>query len=361
MRYLTAGESHGPQLTAIIEGIPSGLELTASTINAELEKRQRVYGRGGRMKIESDEIQILSGVRHGRTLGSPITLVIQNKDFENHKELMAIEPLSAPFESVKTVPRPGHADLSGAIKYDHRDLQNVLERASARETAIRVAVGAVYKTILKKLDICVEGKIKKIGLKDLDSLKSLDDIIQIIDEAKKNGDSLGGIVEVTVIGLPVGIGSYVHYDRKLDAKLAHDILSVQLVKGVRFGSSHQLLGSMTHDEISFEIDGGFFRKTNRTGGIEGGMSNGMPIVLTVDVKPIPTLYKPLASIDLLTKEKKLSMIERSDTTGVTAIPTILESVVSTTLGIELLKQFTSDTMAQLTQQIENHRHATKIF
>jgi len=361
MRYLTAGESHGPQLTAIIEGIPSGLTLTAAMINVDLKRRQEVDGRGGRMKIEQDEVQIVSGVRHGITLGSPITVVIPNKDFENNRQLMSVEMADGYETSTKTVPRAGHADLSGAIKYNHKDLQNVLERASARETAIRVAIGAICKQILKQLDIEIVSEVTQIGTVTSENENITGEMKRAMDEAKTAGNSLGGKVRMVATGLPIGVGSYVHCDRKIDAKLAHDVMSVQLVKGVKFGENQTFLGSTTHDQIAYDKDQGFHRLTNHSGGIEGGMTTGMPIVIHVEVKPIPTLYTPIDSVDIVTKEVKPSMIERSDTCGVPAVAVILESVVATTLTQEILNQFTSDTMIQLKGQVAYHRKYTQSF
>jgi len=361
MRYLTAGESHGPQLTAIIEGIPSGLALTATMINVDLRRRQNVDGRGGRMKIEQDEVQIVSGVRHGITLGSPITLVIPNKDFKNNQELMSVERVDGYEIPTKTVPRAGHADLSGAMKYNHKDLQNVLERASARETAIRVAIGGVCKQILSQLNVEIVSEVTQIGTVTSENGKVTEEMKQAIDQAKAAGDSLGGKVKITATELPIGLGSYVHYDRKLDAKLAHDVMSIQLVKGAKFGENQTFLGRATHDQIAYDKDQGFHRLTNHSGGIEGGMTTGMPMVIHVEVKPIPTLYKPIDSVDLLTKEVQPSLVERSDTCGVPAVAVILESVVATTLTQEILNQFTSDTMEQLKGQVTRYRKDTHAF
>lgn len=383
MRYLTSGESHGPQLTAIIEGVPAGLSLTAEMINEELKVRQLGYGRGDRMKIESDRVQIVSGVRHGVTIGSPITLIIQNKDNKNWGHVMAVNPIEEHDYEVKKVPRPGHADLVGAIKYGHRDLRNVLERSSARETAIRVAVGAVAKQILKALEIEVGSHVLQIGSEVANSqavsiellkrqlskspVRCLDEacskrMCELIDIAKSTGDSLGGVVEVLVENVPAGIGSYVQFDRKLDAKLASAVMSVQSVKGVYFGdaqmaSSH--FGSQVHDQINY--DNGYGRQTNHYGGFEGGMTNGMPLVIHAMIKPIPTLYQPLQSIHIETKAVEESMIERSDTCVVPAAGVVLEAVVATEVVTAILEEFQSNQMTQLIEQMKQYREYVRGF
>lgn len=383
MRYLTSGESHGPQLTAIIEGIPSGLPLTAEMINKELMIRQQGYGRGDRMKIESDRVEIVSGVRHGITIGSPITLIIYNKDNKNWGHVMAVEPIEEHDYEVKKVPRPGHADLVGAMKYGHRDLRNVLERSSARETAIRVAVGAVAKQVLKALDIEIGAHVLQIGsvtssiqdvtlaqLKDnlLQSpvrcvdLKASKQMCELIDQAKSSGDTLGGVVEILVENVPAGMGSYVQFDRKLDAKLASAVMGVQSVKGVYFGdammaSSH--FGSQVHDQIIYED--GYQRQSNHYGGFEGGMTNGMPLVIHAMIKPIPTLYKPLNSIHIETKAVEESMIERSDTCVVPAAGVVLEAVVATEVASTLLEEFQSNQMNQLIEQVNQYREYVRGF
>ena len=363
MRFLMSGESHGKQLTAIIEGVPAGLAVSVDLINDELRKRQSGYGRGSRMKIESDTAQIVSGVRHGLTLGSPITLVIENKDFENHRELMSTEPVAGYEVPAKTVPRPGHTDLVGAMKYNHRDLQNVLERASARDTAIRVAVGALAKQILAELGIEVLAHVAKIG-----GVVALDDqcsheIRAAIDSAKATGDTLGGEVQIIAQGVPAGLGSYVHYDRKLDAKMAAAIMSVQSVKGVSFGNALQAsasLGSTVHDGITHDEEG-FNRTSNHYGGFEGGMTNGMPLVIHALAKPIPTLQVPMKSVCLSTHKAKDGMVERSDTCVVHALSVILEAVVATELAKEILTQFNADTLPLLKKDFEAFREYVRKF
>ncbi len=383
MRYLTAGESHGPMLTAIIEGIPAGLCLTEAMINEQLKRRQGGHGRGGRMKIESDRVQLVSGVRHGVTLGSPLTLLIQNKDNANWGEIMSVHPIDNHDYEVKKVPRPGHADLVGAIKYGHKDLRNVLERSSARETAIRVAVGAVCQVLLKALDISVFSHVIRIGEVHLDEyetdiqtiraavesspVRCQDEVCSTkmcehIDEAKAAGDSVGGIVEVLAENVPAGLGSYVHFDRKLDAKLSFAMMSVQSVKGVMVGdamSAATFKGSVVHDQITY--DNGYARLSNTYGGFEGGMTNGMPIVLQALIKPIPTLYQPLNSIHIETKAVEKSMIERSDSCVVPAAGVVLEAVVAIELATTILEQFTSDQLSVLQQDLTNYREYVRTY
>ncbi|EPZ38423.1 MULTISPECIES: chorismate synthase [Anoxybacillus] len=389
MRYLTAGESHGPQLTTIIEGVPAGLTLFAEHINEDLARRQKGYGRGRRMQIEKDEVKILSGVRHGKTLGSPITLVVENRDWKHWTNIMGIEPLVDDTEEVKrkvTRPRPGHADLNGAIKYGHRDMRNVLERSSARETTVRVAAGAVAKRILSELGIRIASHVVEIGgvkaehiaYTSLEELQRVTEqspvrcfdaeaekkMMAAIDEAKEKGDSIGGIVEVIVEGVPTGVGSYVHYDRKLDAKIAAAIVSINAFKGVEFGIGFEAarrFGSEVHDEIIWSKETGYTRKTNRLGGFEGGMTTGMPIVVRGVMKPIPTLYKPLMSVDIETKEPFAASIERSDSCAVPAASVVAEAVVAWEIAAAIVEQFGQDRMDLIIQNVENMRRYAKEF
>ncbi|MEI4613858.1 chorismate synthase [Bacillus cereus] len=390
MRYITAGESHGPQLTTIIEGVPAGLSLVADDINEELARRQKGYGRGRRMQIETDQVQILSGVRHGETLGSPIALVVENRDFAHWTKIMGAEPLTEQEEKEMkrkvTKPRPGHADLNGAIKYGHRDMRNVLERSSARETTVRVAAGAVAKKVLAELGIKVAGHVIEIGgvqakeitYSSIEELKSvteaspvrcLDDeagnqMMKAIDDAKANGDSIGGIVEVIVEGMPIGVGSYVHYDRKLDAKLAAAIMSINAFKGVEIGIGFEAAhrpGSEVHDEILWNEEHGYTRRTNNAGGLEGGMTTGMPIVVRGVMKPIPTLYKPLQSVDIDTKEPFTASIERSDSCAVPAASVVAEAVVAWELATALIEQFGLDRMELIRENIEKHNEYARGF
>jgi chorismate synthase len=390
MRYLTAGESHGPQLTTILEGFPAGMPLLAEDINEELARRQKGYGRGRRMQIERDTVEIVAGVRHGYTLGSPIALVVKNNDWKHWTKIMGIEPLGQDEENeVKrkvSRPRPGHADLNGAIKYGHRDMRNVLERSSARETTVRVAAGAVAKKLLSLVGIKVVSQVVEIGgvKASVDYSLTLDEIkertenspvrtsdpdaekkmMKAIDDAKENGDSIGGIVEVIVTGMPAGVGSYVHYDRKLDAKLAAAIVSINAFKGVEFGIGFEAArkpGSEVHDEIAWEKESGYFRKSNRLGGFEGGMTTGMPIVVRGVMKPIPTLYKPLMSVDIETKEPFSASIERSDSCAVPAAAVVAENVVAWELANALIDQFYSDRFETFVEEINRQREYAREF
>ncbi|KAB2387004.1 chorismate synthase [Bacillus toyonensis] len=390
MRYITAGESHGPQLTTIIEGIPAGLPLVADDINEELARRQKGYGRGRRMQIETDQVQIASGVRHGETLGSPIALVVENRDFAHWTKIMGAESLTEQEEKEMkrkvTKPRPGHADLNGAIKYGHRDMRNVLERSSARETTVRVAAGAVAKKVLAELGITVAGHVIEIGgvqakeitYRSIEELKSITEaspvrcldeeagnqMIKAIDDAKANGDSIGGIVEVIVEGMPIGVGSYVHYDRKLDAKLAAAIMSINAFKGVEIGIGFEAAhrpGSEVHDEILWNEARGYTRRTNHAGGLEGGMTTGMPIVVRGVMKPIPTLYKPLQSVDIDTKEPFTASIERSDSCAVPAASVVAEAVVAWELATALIVQFGLDRMDLIRENMEKHNEYARGF
>ncbi|OHR74591.1 chorismate synthase [Bacillus sp. HMSC76G11] len=390
MRYLTAGESHGPQLTAIVEGVPAGLSITAEDINLDLSRRQKGHGRGRRMQIEKDEVQITSGIRHGKALGSPIALVVENNDWKHWTNIMGIEPLEEGEEKdIKrqiSRPRPGHADLNGAIKYGHRDIRNVLERSSARETTVRVAVGAVAKKLLAELGIKVAGHVVEIGAikaekTDYTSIEELQRVteespvrcldenaavkmMQAIDDAKSNGDSIGGVVEVIVEGMPSGVGSYVHYDRKLDSKIAAAIVSINAFKGVEFGIGFEAarrFGSEVHDEIIWSEENGYSRKTNRLGGLEGGMSTGMPIVVRGVMKPIPTLYKPLQSVDIETKEPFSASIERSDSCAVPAASVVAEAVVAWEIANAILEQFGSDRMDAIREHVQEMREYARKF
>ena len=382
MRYLTSGESHGPQLTVIVEGIPANLEIKVEDINKEMFKRQGGYGRGRRMQIEKDTVEIVSGVRNGYTLGSPITMVVTNDDFTHWRKIMGAAPISEEErENMKrtiTKPRPGHADLVGGMKYNHRDLRNVLERSSARETAARVAVGALCKGLLQQLDIDIYSRVVEIGgIKDKDfydsetfkanldrnDVRVIDDSIaqamrDKIDEAKNEGDSIGGVVQVVVENMPVGVGSYVHYDRKLDGKIAQGVVSINAFKGVSFGEGFKAAekpGSEIQDEILYNSEIGYYRGSNHLGGLEGGMSNGMPIIVNGVMKPIPTLYKPLNSVDINTKEDFKATIERSDSCAVPAASIVCEHVVAFEIAKALLEEFQSNHIEQLQQQIADRR------
>jgi len=390
LRYLTAGESHGPKLTTIIEGMPAGVPILAEDINKDLARRQKGHGRGRRMQIEKDTAEITAGIRHGKTLGSPIALVVENNDWKHWTKIMGIEPISEEEEGniARTItrPRPGHADLNGGMKYGHRDLRNVLERSSARETTVRVAAGAVAKTLLSQLGIEIASHVVKIGgieakERSYESMKQMQEIteaspvrcldeqaalkmMQAIDDAKTNGDSIGGIVEVVVEGMPAGVGSYVHYDRKLDSKLAAAMLSINAFKGVEFGIGFEVadrFGSEVHDEITWSEERGYYRLTNRLGGLEGGMTTGMPIVIKGVMKPIPTLYKPLKSVDINTKEEFNASIERSDSCAVPAAAVVAEAVVAWELASAIVDQFPSDTLKGLSDYLEQYRQQLKEF
>ncbi len=382
MRYLTSGESHGPQLTVIVEGVPANIEIKVEDINKEMFKRQGGYGRGRRMQIEKDTVEIVSGVRNGYTLGSPITMVVTNDDFTHWRKIMGAAPISEEErENMKrtiTKPRAGHADLVGGMKYNHRDLRNVLERSSARETAARVAVGALCKVLLQQLDIDIYSRVVEIGgIKDKDfydsetfkanldrnDVRVIDDSIaqamrDKIDEAKNEGDSIGGVVQVVVENMPVGVGSYVHYDRKLDGKIAQGVVSINAFKGVSFGEGFKAAekpGSEIQDEILYNSEIGYYRGSNHLGGLEGGMSNGMPIIVNGVMKPIPTLYKPLNSVDINTKEDFKATIERSDSCAVPAASIVCEHVVAFEIAKALLEEFQSNHIEQLKQQIIERR------
>ncbi len=388
MRYLTAGESHGKQLTTIIEGIPAQLELLAADIDDSLIRRQGGHGRGRRMKIEKDLIEITSGVRHGYTLGSPISLVLKNDDFKHWTDVMGIEPMLDETEVRRRIskPRPGHADLNGALKYNHRDIRNVLERSSARETAARVAAGAVAKKLLKEVGISVVGFVKQIHqvkAKDVPDLsvqekvrisnespvyvidRSVEEEMkQAIDQAKKDGDSIGGICEVHVEGVPAGLGSHVQYDRKLDGKIARAVMSINAFKGVEFGDGFEVAskrGSEVHDEISYDESKGYYRETNRLGGFEGGMTTGMPIVVKGVMKPIPTLYKPLNSVDIDSKEPFKASVERSDACAVPAASVVMEHIVAWEVASAMLEQFPSDFMEQFSESVATYRERIRLF
>lgn len=388
MRYLTAGESHGPRLTAIIEGVPAGLSLTADHINADLKRRQGGYGRGGRMKIETDQVEITSGVRHGKTTGAPITLNVTNKDHQKWLEIMSVEDIEDKLKSKRRIthPRPGHADLVGGIKYRFDDLRNSLERSSARETTMRVAVGAVAKRILAELDMEIANHVVVFGGKEIDVPENLtvfqikelasqseisvvnqereQEIKDYIDQIKCEGDTIGGVVETIVGGVPAGLGSFVQWDKKLDSKLAQAVVSINAFKGVEFGVGFQAgyrKGSEVMDEILWNEDDGYTRRTNHLGGFEGGMSNGQPLIIRGVMKPIPTLYKPLMSVDIETHEPYKATVERSDPTALPAAGVVMESVVATVIATEVLEKFSSDNMEELKEAVAAYRDYVKHF
>lgn len=381
MNFITAGESHGPQLTGILEGIPAGMQLNVEKINQALATRQGGYGRGNRRKIEHDQVQIVGGVRHGVTLGSPIALVIKNRDHAHWSTIM--DPL-APATAENTVrrvehPRPGHADLVGGMKYGHRDLRNVLERSSARETAMRVAVGSICEQLLANLGINLVGFVQEVGnikvttaTTDVNQLQlaiSQNDlritdqtkvaaIHNLIDRTKKAGDTLGGVIRVIAENVPAGLGSYVNWDTKFDAQLAGAVMGVNAIKGVSFGIGFEAarsLGSQVMDEITYSKANGFSRLTDRLGGFEGGMTNGMPIVINAAMKPIPTLYKPLQTVDINTKKTLKANVERSDTTAIVPASIVVENVVAIELAKKITDTFEAANIDRLADNVDRYR------
>lgn len=380
LRYLTAGETHGPQLTAIIEGLPSNLQIDFEELNFQLHRRQKGYGRGRRMQIEKDTASIVGGVRHGRTTGAPIALVIENNDWKHWLKIMNVEPIEGTDEEKRRVhrPRPGHADLNGGLKYNLKDLRNVLERSSARETAARVAVGALSRQLLAEFGIKVAGQVIRIGeieapphqlpideliekteassvrVVDKDTEKQME---AYIDQIKADGDSVGGIVECIIEGVPVGLGSHVQYDRKLDGRIAQAVMSINAFKGVEIGIGFEagtIPGSKVHDEIIYDPERGYTRASNRLGGFEGGMTNGMPIVVRGVMKPIPTLYKPLKSVDIDTKEEFTAQVERSDSCAVPAASVVMEHVVAFEVAKAFLEKFGGDSIEEIRANVEHY-------
>jgi chorismate synthase len=363
--FVTAGESHGPGLTAIVEGIPAGLELDRAALDRDMARRQLGHGRGGRMKIESDAVEIRSGVRHGRTLGSPIAILVANRDYANWEERMSPWPVDADIEEVH-LPRPGHADLAGLLKFGYSDVRNVLERASARETAARTAAGSIARALLTALGVSVHSHVIQIGSVkaperedltpsdfdrvDEDPVRSLDPdasaaMVDEIDRLRKANESLGGSFEVRTFGLVPGLGSHVSWEEKLDGRLAQAIVSIQSIKGVTIGPAWEVSGrrgSEAHDEIFFSAQRGYFRETNRAGGLEGGMTNGQPLVVRAAIKPISTLTKPLRSVDTETKQPAEALRERTDSTVVPAAAVVGEAMVCLTLAAAYREKFGGD-------------------
>jgi len=383
--YFTAGESHGQAVIAIIKDVPSGLSIRSEMINEELIRRQQGYGRGGRMEIEEDRVQIKSGVRHGLTLGSPITLIIENKDWQNWQKIMAIEPDKKKVQGQQkkmTTPRPGHADLSGALKYNFKDIRNILERSSARETAVRSAVGAVCKQFLKQFGYDIKSHVVQIGEVKTANYSNLDDDMdsyfqrvensqlrcgdhkkekkmrELIDRWRTNGDSVGGVIEIIVFGVNVGLGSHIHWDKKLDAKLSQALISIQAIKGIEFGAGFDMAslpGSKVHDKIYYQKEksgGKFYRKTNRAGGFEGGITNGQPLIMRIVMKPIPTLKNPLHSVDLDNKKECFASKERADVCAVPSASIVGEGVVASVLAKAFTDKFGGDSMKEITN---NHK------
>jgi chorismate synthase len=386
LRFLTAGESHGPCLTAILEGVPAGFPIDIGRVNHDLWRRQQGYGRGGRMAIERDEAEIRSGVRWGETLGSPVTFLIENRDWKNWQKKMSADPADRDPALAVTRPRPGHADLAGVLKYHHDDVRNVLERASARETTARVAVGSFTKQLLAPFGIRVLGWVAEIGgiaadhsrlaaeaifeKADASPVRVADPdaegrIVAAIDGCKERGDTLGGVVEVAATGLPPGLGSHAHYDRKLDGRLGGALLSLQSAKGVEIGLGFRMArlpGSQVHDEIFFdEGRREFVRRSNNAGGTEGGMSSGAPLVVRVAFKPLSTLMSPLHSVDLRSKSEAVAAIERSDVCAIPAAAVIAESVVAFEIGRVFLEKFGGDSLVEIRRNYEGYLEQVRTY
>jgi len=390
LRYFTAGESHGPCLTAIIDGVPAEFPIDVEKINHDLWRRQQGYGRGGRMLIEKDEVQIRSGIRWGETLGSPVALGIENRDWKNWTKKMSPAPEDRDETIAVTKPRPGHADLTGILKYHHSDIRNILERASARDTVSRTAAGSFCKQLLAPFGICVMGYIRSLGnveartqglsyeeifaRSEESPVRVADKIaeermIALIEDCKKKGDTLGGIFEVVALGLPPGLGSHTQWDRKLDGRLAQALMSIQAIKGVEIGLGFEMArrrGSEVHDEIFFDphkmvsegtpriVPTGFYRGSNNSGGTEGGMSNGAPLVARVAMKPISTLMSPLQSVDLRSKQPADASVERSDVCSAPAAAVVGEAVVAFELAVAFLEKFGGDSLHEITRNYEGY-------
>ena len=397
LRYFTAGESHGPCLTMIIDGVPAGFPIEIGKINHDLWRRQQGYGRGGRMLIEKDEAQVRSGIRWGETIGAPIALGIENRDWKNWTKKMSALPEDRDDKIAVTKPRPGHADLNGVLKYDRADVRDILERASARETVARTAVGSLAKQLLAPFGIRVMGYIRSLGgvAANLSGL-SFDEIyvrseespvrtadsaaeaqmIALIEECKKEGNTLGGVFEVVALGLPPGLGSHTQWDRKLDGRLAQALMSIQAMKGVEIGLGFEMArrrGSQVHDEIFFDpgkmvsegtpriVPTGFYRGSNNSGGTEGGMTNGAPLVVRVAMKPISTLMSPLQSVDLRSKQPADASVERSDVCAAPAAAVVGESVVAFEIAKAFLEKFGGDSLREIKRNYENYLEQIKNY
>jgi chorismate synthase len=397
LRYFTAGESHGPCLTVIIDGVPAGFPIDVQKINHDLWRRQQGYGRGGRMLIEKDEAQIRSGIRWGETLGSPVALGIENRDWKNWTKKMSPAPEDRDEKIAVTKPRPGHADLTGILKYHHSDIRNVLERASARDTVSRTAVGSFCKQLLAPFGVRVIAYIRSLGNVEaktqgltyeeifaraeespvrVGDKEAEERMIALIDECKKKGDTLGGIFEVVALGLPPGLGSHTQWDRKLDGRLARALMSIQAIKGVEIGLGFEMArrwGSEVHDEIFFDphkmvtegtpriVPTGFYRGGNNSGGTEGGMSNGAPLVARCAMKPISTLMSPLQSVDLRSKQPADASVERSDVCSAPAAAVVGEAVVAFELAVAFLEKFGGDSLHEITRNYEGYLEQIKNF
>ncbi|GIW37352.1 MAG: chorismate synthase [Meiothermus sp.] len=383
MRFLTAGESHGPQLTGIVEGLPSQLPLTVEDINPWLKKRQGGYGRGRRMVIETDTVEFASGVRAGRTTGAPVTLVIKNTDYRNWLEIMDPAPGNEPRKKALTAARPGHADLAGGVKYGHKDLRDVLERASARETAMRVAVGAIAHKLLSffgvesasfvdgmagvwsevPFDWNLKERVEASPVRMTDPQAEAE-VIRRVDEAKAGGDTLGGIIEARFKGLVMGLGSQMHWERKLDGRIAQMVMSIPAIKGVEIGTGFgnaMKPGSQVHDPIYWEEGRGYYRQSNRAGGTEAGMTTGEELVVRAALKPIATLMKPLPTVDVVSHQPADAARERSDVTAVPAASVILEALVGIVLAQAYLEKFGGDTLDELVERVERYKKRVLLY
>jgi chorismate synthase len=384
-RFTTAGESHGQALVAIVEGLPYGMAIDIAKINHELWRRQQGYGRGGRQKIEKDEVQILSGVRHGKTLGSPVALLIENKDWQHWTDVMSVEPIDEQPKNPRTVkrPRPGHADLAGGMKFGATDLRDILERASARETAARTASGALAKQLLENFGVEIRSHVIQLGgvpeaplQKNWDEIcGASDDVLRCtdsaveqqmmaaIDAAKDEGDTLGGVFEVVVKGLPVGLGSYTSWNEKLDGRISQAIVSIPAIKAVEIGTGIRNVavpGSQVHDEIAYK-DGSYTRLSNNAGGLEGGVTNGEELRVRGYMKPISTLRKALRSVDIDTKEESLAAFERSDITAVPAAGVIGEAMLAIVLANSMREKFGGDSLAEMLANFENYQKTLRNY
>ncbi len=371
LRLLTSGESHGPAVTAIVDGLPSGLSVSRKELQHQMARRQWGYGRGGRMKIETDEVEITGGIRFGKTIGSPVAIVVRNRDFQNWQTEMAVWDDSGDSKRRVRRPRPGHADLAGGQKYVEHDLRNILERASARETVARVATGAICRQLLETVGIQIASHVLSLGhiesslknpaweqivpIQDSEKLRCVDSaaeekMVAEIEEAKKRKETLGGVFEVVARGLFPGLGSHIHWDKKLDGRIAQAFLSIPAVKGMAVGNAFQLAGvwgSEAHDEIFYEKEKGFYRKTNRAGGTEGGITTGQELRIQAAMKPLSTLMKPLQSVDVVSKEAESAVVERSDVTSVPAAGVVGEAMLALVLTDAILDKFSSDSLPEL--------------
>jgi chorismate synthase len=375
LRFTTAGESHGPGLIAVVEGLPAGLELAPEDVDRDLARRQLGHGRGGRMKIESDSADLTAGIRHGVTLGSPVALRIENRDYANWEDRMSPWPVGSEIEEVH-LPRPGHADLAGVQKFGFTDVRNVLERASARETAARVACGALAKAFLRRMGVEIRSHVLRIGSVDAperdelspDDFEGVDEspvrcldaaaseaMVAEIDAARKANESLGGVYEVRAFGVVPGLGSHVSWEERLDGRLAQAVMSIQAMKGVAIGDGFALtsrVGSQSHDEIFWSDGRGFYRETNRAGGLEGGMTTGQAVIVRAAMKPLPTLTKPLRSVDIATKEPAEALRERTDSCTVPAAAVVGEAMVALVIGSAYREKFGGDHLDDVVRALE---------